>query len=186
MCANLNQNILSMFKKFFALFLFLIVFTNQSNSQSLNNLKEINKTWEKFYMAFDSLDYKLMAEIHSKELVRISGGKRISDYETYINSYKTRFEKAKNNNVSNNISLRFFERVNNDSIASERGIYKLIIIDNQENKQSYYGQFHVIFKKEDGMWKILMDYDSNEGDTIREKEYLNAHAIDELNKFVKD
>jgi len=174
-----------MYKKFIPLVLFLFVFTNQGNAQTRNNLIEINKVWDKFYLAFDSLDYKLMAEIHSKSLVRISGGQRITDYETYINNYKIRFKKAKNNQVSNAISLRFFERINNDSLASERGIYELII-DNQENKQSYYGQFHVIFKKEGGFWRILMDYDSNEANTIGEKEYLKAHSINNLNKFIQE
>lgn len=175
-----------MFNKFMLFILFLVIFTNHSNAQSINNLKAINKTWEKFYKAFDSLDYKLMAEIHSKKLVRISGGKRITDYENYINNYKIRFKKAKSNNVVNTISLRFFERINNDVNASERGIYKLIRVDNQKKKQTYYGQFHVLFKKEDGIWKIVMDYDSNENNTIGEENYIKAHAIDKLNAFVKD
>jgi len=175
-----------MFNKFIFFILFLVVFTNQSNSQSLNNLKEINKVWEKFYQAFDSLDYKPMAEIHSKKLMRISGGKRITDYKTYINNYKTRFKKAQENNVSNKISLRFFERINNDSIASERGIYKLIRIKNQESKQIYYGQFHVLFIKENNMWKILMDYDSNEANSIGEKDYIKAYGINEFDNFIQN
>ena len=175
-----------MFNKFIFFMLFLVVFTNQSKSQSLNNIKEINKVWGKFYQAFDSLDYQLMSEIHSKKLVRISGGKKITDYETYINNYKTRFKKAQKNNISNNISLRFFERINNDSIASERGIYKLVRIENQENKQIYYGQFHVLFIKEDNMWKILMDYDSNESNSIGEKDYIKAYGINEFDKFIQN
>ena len=175
-----------MLNKFVLSALFLMLLTNQSNAQSLNNLKEINLIWEKFYQAFDSLDYKPMAEIHSKELVRVAGGKRISDYETYINNYKTRFKEAKNNGISNKISLRFSERINNDSIASEKGIYKLIRIDGQGNKKAYYGQFLVIFKKENGMWRILVDYDSNENNAIGEKEYAKAHAINELDKFIPD
>lgn len=174
-----------MLNKFIFFLLFLGLSTNQSNSQSLNNLKDINKVWEKFYQAFESLDYKPMAEIHSKKLVRISGGKRITDYETYINNYKTRFYKAKENNVSNIISLRFFERINNDSIASERGIYKLIKIENKKNKQIYYGQFHVLFIKENNIWKIVMDYDSNEANSIGEKDYIKAYGINEFDKFIQ-
>lgn len=175
-----------MFNKFIVFILFFVVFTNQSYSQSLDILNEINNVWGKFYQAFDSLDYKPMAEIHSKKLIRISGGKRIRDYKTYINNYKTRFNEAKKNNVLNNISLRFFERINNDSIASERGIYKLIRIENEENKQTYYGQFHVLFIKENNTWKILMDYDSNEADSIGEKDYVKAYGINEFAKFIKN
>jgi len=174
-----------MFKKLALSIFFLTLFTSQANSQSLTNLKEINKVWNKFYQAFDSLDHNLMAEIHSKDLVRISGGKRVVDYTTYINNYQKTFDNAKRDKVSNNISLRFFERISNDSIASERGIYKLERTKDQENKQTYYGQFHVLFIKENATWKILMDYDSNESNSIGEKDYLKAHGINEFDKFIK-
>ena len=125
-----------------------------------------------------------MAKIHSKKLIRISGGKKIVDYETYINNYKTRFKNAKNDNTTAGISLRFFERINNDSIASERGIYKFINNKDEHNEQISYGQFHVIFVKENGEWKILMDYDSNNEGNIGEKDYNQAYHINEYNKFI--
>lgn len=175
-----------MFNKFVLTILFFALFIYQSKSQSINNLKEINKVWEEFYKAFDSLDYRLMAEIHSKKLIRISGGQNITDYETYINNYKAQFNRAKNNNVSNSISLRFFERINNDSIASERGIYKLTRIENKQGKQAYYGQFHVLFRKENNQWKILMDYDSNEENTINEENFMKAYSINEFNRFTQN
>ena len=174
-----------MFNKYILFVFFLIAFTNQSNSQSLNNLQEINKVWEKFYEAFDSLDYKPMAEIHSKQVMRITGNK-IRDYKTYINNYKAMYKEAKENGVSYTISLRFFERINNDSVASERGVYKLTRKVKGKNEQFYYGQFHVLFKKENGVWKILMDYDSNEENSIGEKEYAKAFGINEIDKFIQN
>lgn len=166
--------------------LFLTIFTNQVNSQKLQTLKDINKVWNHFYQAFDSLDYKPMAEIHSKKLLRISGGKRILDYNAYIEGYEKQFKNAMENNLTNNISLRFFERISNDSIASERGIYKLTRNKNRPKEQIYYGQFHVIMKKENTAWKIVMDYDSNELNSIGEKDYLKAHGINEFDKFINE
>ena len=127
-----------------------------------------------------------MAEIHSKDLIRISGGQRISNYESYINRYKSNFAYSKENGITNNISLRFFERINNDSIASERGIYQLIRNKGKADAQSYYGQFHVLFKKEQGEWKILMDYDSTEGNTIDEKDFQEASEINDFKNFIKE
>ncbi|MFL1896439.1 hypothetical protein ACJRPK_12110 [Aquimarina sp. 2-A2] len=175
-----------MFKKLSLVLLLLIGFTNQINAQYLNNLKQINEVWDKFYQAFDSLDQRLMAEIHSKKLIRISGGKRIIDYDTYINNYKITFENAKNDSLTNTISLRFFERINNDSIASERGIYKLVRIKSNLTKQTYYGKFHVLLKKEGDIWKIFMDYDSNEANSIGEKDYLKAFRIHDFDKFTSN
>jgi len=165
--------------------LFLMVFPHKSYSQSVTNLKEINKVWSAFYKAFDSLDYKPMAVIHSKKLIRISGGKNIIDYDTYINNYKSKFHNARKKKQTSKISLRFFERINNDSIASERGFYKLIRNKNKANQQTYYGQFHVILKKENRVWKISMDYDSDEGNSITEKQYLQAYGITDYYKFIK-
>ncbi len=162
----------------------VIVFVGGSNAQSLQTLKEINQVWEKFCQAFDSLDHELMIEIHSRDLIRISGGKRITDYDDYVGGYERRFNRARKNNVSNNISLRFFERIHNDSIASERGVYRLERVEPGDDKKTYYGQFHVLLKKVSGNWKITMDYDSSEGNSIGEEDFLSASALHEVDKFI--
>jgi len=153
-------------------------------SQTKENLEGINTTWDKFYKAFSTLDYTLMAEIHSKDLVRVSGGKRILDYDTYINNYKAGFERDKTAGVTSDISLRFFERINNGSTASERGIYRLVRNKGKDNEQIYYGQFHVLFQKMDDTWMITMDYDSSENGTIGEDNYKKAFAIDNFDAFL--
>lgn len=176
---------ITMTKRAGLILLFFIASVSVSTAQSLDHLKAINQVWAKFYQAFETLDYQPMAEIHSKDVVRISGGSRIIDYETYINNYKRQFEANRTNNSTRNISLRFFERLNNDATASERGIYKLTVNKGKTDEQHYYGQFHVIMKKENGTWKITMDYDSDENNTIDEQAYLKAHAIDDFDTFVK-
>ena len=172
----------------YLLLIWCIVVTSFSNAQSAtsNVLDEINIVWADFYRAFDSLDYNYMAKIHANDLVRISGGTRISDYENYISSYKTNFEAVKSRGETRHIELRFFERINNTKVASERGVYQLSITDTGGNQRYFYGQFHVIFKKRDGQWKIIMDYDSSEGDTIGKNEFFNAKAIDDFASFVNN
>ena len=86
-----------MLKNIVIAFLFCTLFTNTSYSQSKTHLKDINTVWAKFYKAFETLDYEPMAEIHSKKLIRISGGKRILDYKTYITNYKTTFQNSNKN-----------------------------------------------------------------------------------------
>ncbi|EDP69641.1 hypothetical protein FBALC1_05633 [Flavobacteriales bacterium ALC-1] len=170
-------------KAIYSIIVFLFISISPVNAQSSENLKAINTVWAKFYKAFETLDYTLMAEIHDKDLVRVSGGRNILDYDTYINNYKAGFQRDKEAKQTSMISLRFFERINNDSTASERGVYKLIRNKGKDNEQAYYGQFHVLFKKIDGLWKITMDYDSNESNTIGEDDYNKAYAIDDFEKF---
>lgn len=172
-------------KRLFFVFLINAIFSITANGQSREDLSAINQVWERFYKAFEQLDYNHMAEIHSKDLVRISGGSRISDYDSYISNYNRMFGSARESGVSNRIELRFFERINNGSVGSERGVYKLIrTADGKE--QAYYGQFHVIFRKENDEWKILVDYDSTEGGTIGENEFNNAKHIEDIDAFARD
>ncbi len=172
--------------KTFIITLFFCTTTLFSFSQTKTNLEDINTTWAKFYKAFKTLNYTLMAEIHSKDLVRVSGEKRILDYDTYITNYKAGFKRDKAAGQTSTISLRFFERINNDTNASERGIYKLVRNKGTDKEQAYYGQFHVLLKKSDGTWKITMDYDSSEGGTIGEDQYQKAFAIDDFEKFTSN
>ena len=164
---------------------FFVGLANPTEAQNIKNLKDINNDVHyKFCQSFDSLDYKLMESIHSKKLIRVPADrKRILNYEEYMEENKRSFEHAKENNNTLNIDLRLFERLNNDSVASERGIYKFTVNKSQEDEQVYYGKFHVILIKEDNTWKILMDYDSNENNTIGEEDFNKAYEINDLKKI---
>ncbi|WP_115462302.1 YybH family protein [Winogradskyella aurantiaca] len=170
------------------LIIWCISFLSFANGQNTSSevLDEINLVWADFYRAFDSLDYTYMAKIHAEDLVRISGGARISDYDAYINSYKSNFQAITSRNETRHIELRFFERINNANIASERGVYQLSITDKEGNQSYFYGQFHVLFKKQYAQWKIIMDYDSSEGDTIDKTHFFDAKAIDDFSPFVNN
>lgn len=163
-------------------FIFYIIGVSFCHSQNEETLKTIdNQVWSPFTQAFETFDYNLFDGLHATDLVRISGdGKHIQGKETYIAGYKERW---KNKSRNQTISFRFIERLNNGKSASERGIYKLTLNPNTEQAQSYYGKFHVILKQIDGVWKILVDYDSSEGNTINENTYNNAFAIDDYSKY---
>ena len=158
-----------------------------AQSQDNQSIQSINEdVWAHFYTAFETNDSESMAMIHSRDLVRVTGNNnRIRDYESAIESYKNSFSNATENAVSNQIELRFFERIIGAERASERGYYKLTRTKDGEQK-SYYGQFHVLLKLEDGKWRILMDYDSNPNDSYGEEEFQEAYAIDDFTPFVQD
>ncbi len=174
-----------MLKKTIVIIIILIAFINKGYSQELKKLQEINKVWVKFSEAFDALDYQLFAKINSTKLIRIGGGKRITDYDSYIKNTKLNFEEAKKYNSTQSIYFRFIERVSNDSIASERGIFKYVVNKNQSNEKTSYGKFHVILIKENSDWKIFMDYDSNYGTPTNEENYNKAVDMNEFEKFIK-
>lgn len=174
-----------MFKKHITVLILLFSILINNFSQEIKNLQEINAVWEKFCQSFKTLDYELFASIHSEKLIRIPNGQRIVAYDDYIESYKERFEKDKKENSTSEINLRFFERTNNDSIASERGIYQVIRNKNKPNEKIFYGKFHALLIKENKEWKILMDYDNNEEGTISKEDFNNAYSMDDFDRFVK-
>lgn len=158
--------------------------TNSCASQNNKCLKDINnQIWANFSKAFETLDSDLFESIHSNNLVRVSGdNKTIRDKTTYINGYKKRW---KNSSINQSISFRFLERVCNENKASERGIYKLIIKPDTKEENIFYGKFHVIHRKENGKWKVLVDYDSSEYNTINKTSYERAFSIENFDTYKK-
>ena len=132
------------------------------------------------------MDIQPFKRIHSKRLVRVGSGTRISDYKSYMAKQAERFEKAKQQGTRYEIALRFFERAVSQQHASERGIYRLTVYQKDKESVDYYGQFHVIHRKEKRKWKILVDYDSNEGNTIGVEQFEAAHAQYNLTPFLKE
>jgi hypothetical protein len=94
------------------------------------------------------------------------------------------FTNAKSEGITQQIDLRFFERICTDSVASERGVYKFTLNPGAENERNFFGQFHVLLRIEEGKWRIIMDYDSSENETINEESFLKAHAMDDYDKFI--
>lgn len=162
--------------------LMVLFLTLNSYSQNETQLKQINKqVWEPFTKAFETSDYNLFAYLHSKDLIRVGGdGKRILNKTDYIEGYKNRWTST---NQHRTISFRFIERISNENSASERGIYKLTLNPKTGQEQSYYGKFHVFLTKENELWKILVDYDSSEENTINSDSYNKALAIDAYSKY---
>lgn len=152
------------------------------HAQENKCLKDINEQiWFNFTKSFETYNHKLFASLHAQDFVRASGNsKSLKDKETYIDGYINNWQSPKN---AQTISFRFLERFCDNKRASERGIYKLTINKGNENEKSYYGKFHVILVKKNETWLILVDYDSDEGNTIGKYSYDTAFAIHDLSKY---
>ncbi len=169
------------------LLLFLLhgLFSENIFSQGEEQLREINdQVWQKFIVAFNTGDFSIMKEIHSKEVIRIPANrKEILDYKAYMALYDKKNETSAEKSSKNHFELRFFERINNGVISSERGIYKLTVDKGLPGERVHYGKFFVILKKENGKWKITLDYDSNENKTIGGDDFNAAFPMNAFDKF---
>ncbi|WP_299550261.1 nuclear transport factor 2 family protein [Seonamhaeicola sp.] len=169
----MKKSVLTLFISLLALALF---------SQSENDLQDINtQIWNNFTKAFETLDYELFSDLHCEDLVRVGGdNKTVRDKASYMAGYEKRW---KGKQIMQTIAFRFLERIAKGGKASERGIYKLTRNPNTGNEKNYYGKFHVILVKENGTWKILVDYDSSENKTIDETSFQAAFAMDDFVKY---
>lgn len=173
--------------KSIAAFFLLIALTLQSNAQTNTEyLKEINRDiWQPFIEAYGNANVALYKSLHSADLIRAAGNeKKLFDYTPYFESTGVWFDNTKKEGGKLAIAFRFTERFANGIVASERGIYQLKGFDKNGTIQwTGYGKFHVFMRKIDGVWKIVVDYDSNEKNTIDEKTYLAAFALDDFEKY---
>ncbi|TAE13003.1 MAG: hypothetical protein EAZ95_11745 [Bacteroidetes bacterium] len=148
-------------------------------------LKEINQdVWTPFAEAYQELNVKKYKALHRQDLIRATGaGKQIKDLPTYSAEVGKWFAELKTQKSQVSIKFRFLERICNGKTASERGIYELMIANEADKEQRYYGKFHVFLRKEKKKWKIAIDYDSNEGDTISADDFQKALGIDAFEKY---
>ncbi len=175
----------SRIKKTVFSFLLLLCCIHVSFSQQNVIHDKINTDiYNTFSKAYQTLDYALFASIHSKKMIRIAGdGGTIKNATEYLKGYEKRWSDPKRTPAS--IDFRLFERIVSDSLVSDRGIYKVSYKDSLQNVRHSYGQFHVLLRLINKSWKITIDYDSNEKNTINEKSYLNAFALSDHTKYSK-
>jgi ketosteroid isomerase-like protein len=145
-----------------------------------NIQQEINQqVWKPFIQTFNDHDTKAFMALHSKDVVRSPrDSKAIWNWEEYNQQQSKGDERGKSSNVKHQLELRFTERIANKNLAIDVGIYKTTVIRSDGIGQSYYGRFHVVLRKENGTWKILVDTDSTEGNTISEKDFLAAQPME--------
>ncbi len=142
--------------------------------------KEINEqVWKPFIKGLNEGNADLFMSVHSKELIRSArDSKQVLNWDDYYKSTKEGNDWGKKNKVRQEIELHFTERVSNTNQAIDVGVYKTTSIRADGTKRASYGRFHVVLRKENGVWKILADTDSSEGDTIGEAQFLSAKPME--------
>ncbi len=156
----------------------LLLISETSFSQDYQ--KEINdQVWKPFIQTFNNFDADGFLAVHSKDIIRSSrDSKEILDWKEYLKQQKAGDKRSIEQGSKRTLELRFTERIANAEKAIEVGIYKTSSINSKGEIRSFYGRFHVILRKENGIWKILVDTDSSEGNTISEKDFLSALPIE--------
>ena len=155
-----------------------ILFAFGAYAQNIQS--EINtQVWKPFIKSFNDRDTDLFMSVHSKEVVRSPrDSKAVWNWDQYYRQQLEGDKRERSEQSRRSLELRFTERVANENLAVEVGVYKTSYVNKAGKAQSYYGRFHVVLRKESGTWKILVDTDSSEGGQIGEKDFLAGASLD--------
>lgn len=150
----------------------------QPEQQSINE-----QVWKPFTKAIMTQDHQAFIALHSTDLVRAEcNDKKVLNYSEYKkrmeNSWPQWSEHNKKESIQYTFELRFTERMNNGSLAFETGYFKNETTTPSGEKNISYGKFQVALRKENGIWKILVDSDTDEGGSITEKDFLAADSLE--------
>lgn len=149
--------------------------------ENLERLREINRDiWTPFSEAYAGNDADKYISLHAADFIRANGGQwaGVKNLAEYGASVKTNFARNAQNGRTARIDFTFFERVAGAETASERGIYRYTDLPKTGEPRSFYGKFHVFHRKVNGVWKIAVDYDSDEDGTIGEADFRAGLAPD--------
>ncbi len=168
------------------LFIFVLFCANNLSAQETASKKwflEVNNDiWLPFIESWATNDVEKYNGLHTKDLIR-GGEKEVQGFESYAEHNRRNFEQRKANKAKVTIDFRLLERANNGELGSERGIYETTYINQKGEVFKGYGKFHVFLRKVEGVWKITVDYDSDENKTITQDSFKAASAIADFSKF---
>jgi ketosteroid isomerase-like protein len=162
----------------FVFLFFSVVAFGQNDQADINN-----QVWKPFTKAIMTQDVVNFMAVHSKDVVRAEiNSKELQNYDQYNAALKKSWpgwkESIRMNGSQYTFELRFTERISNGSLAYEIGYFKNESINAKGEKRKSFGKFHVTLRNENGIWKILVDSDSNEGGTITEEMFLKAKPLE--------
>lgn len=151
---------------------------------SQNAKQEINEqVWKPFIKTLLSHDVEGFMNMHSKDVMHVERDHghilNFDQYKKDLNmswpAWKQSMEVEK---TTIDFELRFLERISNGDQAFEVGYFKNETTNANGEKRIGYGQFHVALRKENGIWKILVNADSNNNRTITEEMFQAAKPME--------
>lgn len=137
--------------------LFLAFFANSQDIVKVQ--KEIDQTlWRPFKQAFEELNAKKLNALYAEEVLRVTP-KGIDTKNSFKEVNSERLNGHKDRSTVLELDFWFDSRHTNEDTSYEVGFYRMTLT-NDEGIDDIYGQFHIVLKKRNGIWKITQDWDT--------------------------
>lgn len=143
-----------------------------------------NDIWHAYRRAYGNGDAAAFLALHSPDLIRAGGpAQRIQGFPAHAAETGRWFAELAAGGDGVDIDFRFTERIAEGDLASERGRYRLTARRPGAEDKVFHGAFHLFARRIDGRWRIVVDYDSDEGATVTAEMFAEGAAIDDVRPF---
>lgn len=155
----------------------------QRNRPAIDALNR--EVWRPFVNGILKDDPRLYVGVHSKEFhwVRPGSNGRIMDHREYAEGSIAVMRKRKEAGERTEIEFRFLERNVREAFAAEKVIFRFVLHRAGESAVPSYGIAHYFSRREDGVWKMLLQYGSTEKATA--EMFEAAATLDAVDAFVR-
>lgn len=166
-------------KKIIAVLIFLVIcgygFSQQQNEKIEKEVNEV--LWKPFKKAFENSDWKLFNSLHTDDVLRVNKwGIKIGD--EYKQSVKESYQGS--NTQKRTIDFWLEHRIYSNDTGYEVGYFRIRSEQDDGKISEFFGRFHIVLKKIDGIWKIAQDWDTNEinGDPVTSEDFAKGVPLD--------
>jgi len=119
------------------------------------------QVWFPFIQAFNNQDAAGFNALHSADVLR-GGPWGLLIGEEYFARNISSYSRSKASGNKRNLALVFESRIDRPGICYHVGYYRIISWGTDGEASEFYGYFHVVLRKVDGIWKITQDWDTSE------------------------
>jgi ketosteroid isomerase-like protein len=136
------------------------------------------QVWFPFMESYAAFDSEAFIALHTKDVVRISrDGQNITVGKEYFDRILSNEQRNKDSGRKRNIYFSFCERMYSGGTAFETGYYKVISKSKEGKSSISIGRFHVILKKVNDMWRISVDADTSEDQSLTEEDFQKGKVL---------
>lgn len=140
------------------IFLPFLLVLSQENSAISSEID--SQVWQTFIRTFGAYDGEGFNAIHTPDVLR-GNPESLSEGESYFRQNIDQSLKGQQSGRTRSIAFTFEHRVHSDLVAYEVGYYRVTVAKAGEVPQKFFGQFHVVLRKENGRWRIAQDWDAS-------------------------
>lgn len=158
---------------------FILLFSSLTWAETDNTWQQEidNQVWRPFVKAYESFDGPAFNALYADEVLRVTPA-GIDTNGAFKQDNLMRFSNNKHSGASTELDFWFEHRQTNATTSYEVGYFRIQSSNNNE-QSTFYGQFHIVLKKENNQWKITQDWDNTivRGQAVSEADFAKGQPL---------